>query len=177
MANHNSDTHADAVQHSSKTNSNPTWTGKSDHKMSELGTKFGSVSNKDLTKAEIQTLGEEIAQVEDEAKNGDKRVAAMRLNSFWDDWTSAAVESHIKANSLNKEVNEKYGSRLNQANSYGLLGDTIFDVLSRLNEQRHKPGHNTWSDVDPLEKEFQKALGQALALTIRHYEHLENEHQ
>lgn len=67
----------------------------------------------------------------------------IRLNAFWDDWTTAAVEAKIKADSLQKQVCPQYGSRLDQANAYGLLGDEIHGALKELNEQRHKPGHQT----------------------------------
>lgn len=176
MGNHDTPDHADAPQHGQKSNSVPEWKGDAVHRMSDLGAKFGSTPNSELTEAEVQTLGEEIGKVEERAERGDYLAAAAQLNSFWDDWTEAAVEAAIKADSKNKNVCEQYGSRLNQANRYGLLGDKIREVLENLNEQRHKPGHHTWSDVDPSDPEFQKAFGQALALTKRHYDHLENEH-
>lgn len=176
MNNHNDPDHADAPPHGAKTNSPPEWSGSSSYRMSELGEKFGSTPNSELTEAELQTLAEEIGAIEDKMKRGDYPSAALRLNSFWDDWTEAAVEAKIKADSKNKEVSERYGQRLDQAKQYDLLGKDICKVLQDLNEHRHKPGHETWTDVDTSDPDFQKALNQALEVTKKHYEHLEQEH-
>lgn len=176
MGKHDTSDHADAPQHGSKTNSVPEWKGDAIHKMSKIGTKFGSTPNNELTEAEIQMLGEEIGKIEERAERGDYLAAATQLNSFWDDWTEAAVEAQIKANSKNKNVCEQYGSRLNQAKQYGLLGEGICEVLGNLNKQRHKPGHQTWGDVDSSDSEFQNTFAKALVLTKRHYKHLEQEH-
>jgi len=176
MGKHNHSNHADAPQHGQKTNSGPTWSGVSTHKISELGAQFGATPDSELTEAEIQTLGEEIDEIESRARGGDPLAAAVQLNAFWDDWMEAAVEAHIQKNSMNKNVCHNYGSRLNQAKQYGLLGKDICEALEKLNKQRHKPGHQTWGDVDPSTKEFQDAFSKVLSMTTHHYYHLEREH-
>lgn len=182
MTGHEYDQHADAPQHSnapqhdqSTTSSQPQSTAR-EHQIRKLGTKFGSRPPTELTAAEIQTLGDEIEAIESLVESGNYLTAVIRLNAFWDDWTTAAVEAKIKADSLQKQVCPKYGSQLEQANAYGLLGDEIHAALKELNNQRHKPGHQTWSDIDHADPAFQNALAKALVLSKRHHEHLQQEH-
>lgn len=150
--------------------------GDADHRIKDLGNEFGTTSNRDLTESELQTLAEELTSVEDDIDRGELLEAAQRLNSFWDEWTEAMVEAQIEADSRNKSVCDRYGPRLDQAMAYGLIGEELRDTLVALNDQRHKPGHETWGDIDVRDPAFLTALTEALTLTRAHYEHLEQEH-
>lgn len=153
-----------------------TWQGTSNLEIKEIGKQIGKHSNQKLTQVVLEKLGEELGDVEARMDHGDYESAALRLNSFWDAYTRAAVDAEIRAKQKNKQTASHYGSRIDQAHSYSVYGQDLCKALKRLNNYRHKPGHEAWSDVDTDDPEFRTALRRVHDLTLAHYYHLEEHH-
>lgn len=169
--------HMDSVFHGDSTNQSSEWQGKSNYKIEELGRIFGKVLDDELTQTVIDKFGSELGKIEDKIEKGGYKEAAVQLNAFWDSYLQAGVKAEIDDKGKNKQVNDRYGSRLEQAESYEVIGSNLREALENLNHERHKPGHKAWSDVDTSSADFQQSLDRVFQLSLDHLDHLIEHHQ